>query len=71
MQITSVLFEPLLNACEAGVSLGVSRQTIARWVSEGLLEPAKRVGPRGAYVFTAEEIERAKSVPRRRRANVA
>lgn len=66
-----MLFDPLLDTCEAAAALGVSRQTVARWVSEGLLEPAKRVGPRAAFVFTADEITRAQSVPRRRRANVA
>jgi DNA-binding transcriptional MerR regulator len=71
MPTTSVLFDPLFDAREFGAALGVTRQTIARWVNEGLIEPAKRVGPRGALVFTAAEVERAKSIPRRRKAKAA
>lgn len=39
--------------------LGVHTRTVARWVDDGTLTPAAQApGPRGAYLFDAEQIER-------------
>lgn len=38
--------------------LGVHTRTVARWVDDGTLTPAAQApGPRGAYLFDAEQVE--------------
>jgi predicted site-specific integrase-resolvase len=69
METTPVLFPPLLDARRAAAALTVSRATIARWVTAGYLCPAAVIG--GAYVFTADEIERVRGLPRPKRGRPA
>ena len=50
--------ETLLTTREAANRLGVSVQTISRWVSEGKLRPAlKAPGIRGPLFFKADEVD--------------
>ena len=53
----------LLNSAEACEALGgIDRSTLSRWVSSGKIVPfTKLPGVRGAYLFTPEEIARAKA----------
>jgi excisionase family DNA binding protein len=52
----------LLSTAEAVERLNIDRSTLTRWVSSGRIEPAhKSPGLRGAYVFTAEEVERVRA----------
>lgn len=60
----------LIATREASALLGVTTRTVARWVEEGVLTPAAQApGPRGAYLFNAEQVEalaaeRTAEVPR-------
>lgn len=66
------LFRSLLNTDEAAEQLKVHRVTILRWVRDGLMTPAhKSRGRTGAYIFTAEEVARARRNIRRRRHKAA
>lgn len=57
--------ERLVSAAEAARMLGVTPQTVARRVRAGELAPVvKGPGLRGAYLFDAEQIERAAAVKR-------
>lgn len=48
----------LIATREASVLLGVHKRTVARWVDDGTLTPAAQApGPRGAYLFDAEQID--------------
>lgn len=48
----------LIATREASALLGVTTRTVARWVDEGTLTPAAQApGPRGAYLFDAEQVE--------------
>ena len=48
----------LIATREASALLGVTTRTVARWVDEGTLTPvAQAPGPRGAYLFDAEQVE--------------
>lgn len=48
----------LIATREASALLGVTTRTVARWVDEGTLAPAAQApGPRGAYLFDAEQVE--------------
>ena len=48
----------LIATREASALLGVTTRTVARWVDEGTLVPAAQApGPRGAYLFYAEQVE--------------
>ena len=39
--------------------LDIDRSTLSRWVSARRIEPAFRLeGPRGAFLFSEEEVER-------------
>ena len=50
--------ETLLTTREAANRLGVSVQTVARWVSEEKLKPAlKAPGIRGPLFFRAEDVD--------------
>lgn len=69
MQTTPVLLTPVVTAREAAELLGVTRQTIARWVNEGYMLPAKRLpGAHGAALFTTDEVDRVRATPRPRKA---
>ena len=49
----------LIATREASALLGVTTRTVARWVEEGVLTPAAQApGPRGAYLFDEEQIDR-------------
>lgn len=51
----------LLTSAEACERLGIDRSTLSRWVEKGRLAPAQKLpGLRGAFLFTVEEINRAK-----------
>jgi predicted site-specific integrase-resolvase len=65
MQMTPVLFTPLFDARRAAAALDVSRATIVRWVANGYMHAADVIN--GAYVFTADEVERVAALPRPRR----
>lgn len=48
----------LIATREASVLLGVTTRTVARWVDDGTLTPAAQApGPRGAFLFDADEID--------------
>lgn len=48
----------LIATREASALLGVHTRTVARWVDDGTLTPAAQApGPRGAYLFNAEQVE--------------
>lgn len=48
----------LIATREASALLGVHTRTVARWVDDGILTPAAQApGPRGAYLFDAEQID--------------
>ena len=69
MRTTPVLLteSDVLTTAETAETLGKSKQTIARWVDEGTITPLKRLpGAHGSYLFSAEEVERVRSTPRRR-----
>lgn len=52
--------ETLLTTQEAASRLGVSVQTVARWVNEDKLRPAlKAPGVRGALFFRQEDVDEA------------
>lgn len=53
--------ETLLTSREAANRLGISVQTISRWVNEGKLTPAlKAPGLRGPSFFRAEDVDALK-----------
>lgn len=63
-----LLFDVLFSTTEAAKALGLSRQSVARRVKSGYMQPLRQIA--GSYVFTAEEVERARrplKVKRRRR----
>lgn len=63
MASTTVLF----TTSEAAAALAVKPRTIHRWVSSGLMKPAKtHGGGRGQHVFTGEEVARVAAMPRTR-----
>lgn len=48
----------LIATREASALLGVTTRTVARWVEDGVLTPAAQApGPRGAFLFDAEQVE--------------
>lgn len=50
--------ETLLTTREAATRLGVSVQTVSRWVAEEKLKPAlKAPGIRGPLFFRAEDVD--------------
>lgn len=54
--------ETLLTSQEAADILGVSVQTISKWVISGKLTPAKKLpGLRGAYLFTPAALKTARA----------
>lgn len=54
--------EVLITTHKAAQILGVSHQTVQRFVTAGLLEPAlKAPGKRGAFFFTVEEVNRLRT----------
>lgn len=56
--VTCMSKETLLTTREAANRLGVSVQTVARWVTEGKLEPAlKAPGVRGPLFFNADDVD--------------
>lgn len=70
MRTTPVLLtgEDVLTTAEAARELGKSKQTIARWVTDGTITPLKRLpGQHGSYLFSSEEVDRLRRSPRRRR----
>lgn len=67
-----LLFEQLFSTNEAAAALGISRQSIARRVQRGYMRPIRKLNR--AYLFTAEEVARARKplkVKRQRRATDA
>lgn len=56
----------LLTTAEAAAALGVKPRTVARWVTTGLMKPARTHGGGrgGQHIFTAEEIARVAAMPR-------
>lgn len=47
----------LMSTAQTAEHLGITVQTVARWVTNGKLSPAlKAPGQRGAYFFNADEI---------------
>jgi len=66
------LFQQLMDSAEAAVELGVSKITVQRWAHDGLMVPAHTSGgTRPRYIFTAEEVARARRNIRRRRRKAA
>lgn len=48
----------LLTTSEVAARLGVARQTVVQRVQRGALVPATKLnGPRGAYLFDAEQVD--------------
>jgi excisionase family DNA binding protein len=53
--------DELMTSTEVCEALGISAATLSRWVAKGHIVPAvKSPGLRGAYHFTAAEVERVK-----------
>jgi excisionase family DNA binding protein len=51
----------LLTTAQAAEILGKSVPTVNRWAAEGVLSPVQKLpGRTGAYLFTRDEIERAR-----------
>ena len=49
----------LINTAQVADRLGVTPETVSRWVKSGRIAPAaKGDGLRGAYFFTEAEVER-------------
>lgn len=49
--------ETLLTTSEVAAALGVSVQTVSRWVSIGRLQPIRKLpGLRGAFLFSPDDI---------------
>ena len=49
----------MLGPADVCERLGIDRSTLTRWVKAGKIVPAMKLpGLRGAYVFTADEVER-------------
>lgn len=52
----------LLSTAEVADQLGVTARTVNRWVREGKLTPAAQApGPKGARLFTADQLEQVTS----------
>lgn len=50
-----------LTASEAAQAIGIDRSTLTRRTKAGLITPLKKLpGIRGAYLYSPEEVERAK-----------
>lgn len=50
--------ETLLTTSEVASALGISVQTVSRWVSIGRLEPVRKLpGLRGAFLFSPADID--------------
>ncbi len=50
-----------LGTVEACERIGIERSTMTRWVQLGRIAYAQKLpGPRGVYLFTEEEVERAR-----------
>jgi excisionase family DNA binding protein len=58
VEITPVLFETLYTSRDAAAQLGVDHHTVSRWVQDGHMKPAQKVGT--AWVFTAAEVDRVR-----------
>lgn len=54
--------EPLIGSAGACEVLGIDRSTLTRWVAQEKIRPTQKMpGISGAYLFTREEIGRAKA----------
>lgn len=52
----------LLTSAAVCEELHIDRSTLSRWVASGRIAPATKLpGIRGAFLFTADEIERLKT----------
>jgi len=72
MMTQPTLFLRLMDSAEAAAELGISKITVQRWAHDGLMVPAHTSGgPRPRYIFTAEEVARARRNIRRRRRKAA
>lgn len=59
---------PLLRSEEVCATLGIDRSTLTRWVAAGKASPAMKLpGPRGAYLFAPDEVERLEALWANRR----
>lgn len=51
----------LLRSSEVCKRLNIDRSTLSRWVASGRIKPAMKLdGIRGAFLFAASEVDRAK-----------
>ena len=51
-----------IGSVEACERIGIDRSTLTRWVQLGRITYAQKMpGPRGVYLFTEEEVERARA----------
>jgi predicted site-specific integrase-resolvase len=52
-----------LGSAEVCELIGIDRSTLTRWIQTSKISPAQQLpGPKGVYLFTLDEVERAKSV---------
>lgn len=63
----------LVASADVCDTLYIDRSTLSRWVKDGTAVPTMRLpGARGAFLFSAEEVERLKPIAdARRRGDVA
>lgn len=56
----------LLSSADVCAALGIDRSTLTRWVQSGKVVPFQKLtGRTGAYLFTADEIDRVQDdIPR-------
>lgn len=52
--------EVLLGSTETCESLGIARSTLTQWLEKRWIVPIQRLAG-GAYLFTASEVERART----------
>ena len=51
----------LLSSGETAARLGKSVRTIARMAVDGRLAPVQRIGERGAFLFSADDVEKLRA----------
>jgi predicted site-specific integrase-resolvase len=51
-----------LGSAEVCELIGIDRSTLTRWIQTDKIRPAQQLpGPKGVYLFTPDEVERAKA----------
>lgn len=59
-----------LASIEVCAELGIDRSTLSRWVAAGRITPSYRLpGPKGAFLFSRDEVERVRDERTQRKAS--